>query len=407
MDLWVNGSIIFFSLLALAAGPCGVVGTAGCLAYLFRIRRPACPSPSLRGHIYFRYVTRGDFPNLVRHNVAGVPRLLEGLLTPDRYTVEVVTQKPVGAAAVEMVVPQDYRTPHGSLFKARNLHYALMHSRARNGDWIVHLDEETVMNREGVEALLQYMAEAEREGALEDWMAQGNIVFGAGQGRVAFVKAMDSIRVTWNLTARLAAETLHVFFVVKGSFLVAAQETERKLGWDFPPELCVNEDDTAVLRYPGNLKGRWIEGTFYETSPETLLDLLKQRRRWYHGHRKFLSSRHLNLSQKFQVMVMFLNDWAVFPVWAALISFSLGIPLDPLAVRMAGWVAGLQAVCYGIGAGVNFPGSVGKRLTLASLGFILSPVFLSLQFCSWFWAMATTPQVKFDPFNKERMDKAE
>ena len=44
-----------------------------------------------------------------------------------------------------------YRSPNGSMHKARNLQYALSAVPLEDNEWIVHLDEETVLTLNSVE----------------------------------------------------------------------------------------------------------------------------------------------------------------------------------------------------------------------------------------------------------------
>jgi egghead protein (zeste-white 4 protein) len=79
--------------------------------------------------ICFRVVTKGDFPELVRTNVQrNVNTCLDAGL--ENFMVEVVTDKSVNLAANdlqtrELVVPTDYKTKSGAMFKARALQYCL------------------------------------------------------------------------------------------------------------------------------------------------------------------------------------------------------------------------------------------------------------------------------------------
>ena len=78
--------------------------------------------------ICFRVVTRGDFPELVRNNVdRNINTCRDAGL--QNFLIEVVTDKSIslvsGEKRREVVVPADYVTKSGALFKARALQYCL------------------------------------------------------------------------------------------------------------------------------------------------------------------------------------------------------------------------------------------------------------------------------------------
>lgn len=73
-------------------------------------------------------VTKGDFPQLVRNNILKNKQTCEesGL---EHYTFEVVTDKSISLVTNEnvreLVVPGDYATKSGALYKSRALQYCL------------------------------------------------------------------------------------------------------------------------------------------------------------------------------------------------------------------------------------------------------------------------------------------
>lgn len=113
-------------------------------------------------HICFRVVTRGDFPDLVKFNVRRNRKTCDDARLTN-FAFEVVTDKAIpelgGIGVREIVVPSSYRTPHGSLFKARALQYCLEPevSTLTDQDWIVHLDEETVLTKRALGGILNFV----------------------------------------------------------------------------------------------------------------------------------------------------------------------------------------------------------------------------------------------------------
>lgn len=122
----------------------------------------------LKGHqslvpfICIRVVTRGDFPNLVERNVR---RNLNTCLDMglENFGIEVVTDKPIylpkDQRIREVVVPSDYQTKTGALFKARALQYCLEDgvNTLNYCDWIVHLDEETLLTENSIRGIINFV----------------------------------------------------------------------------------------------------------------------------------------------------------------------------------------------------------------------------------------------------------
>ncbi|KHJ77369.1 hypothetical protein OESDEN_23011 [Oesophagostomum dentatum] len=75
---------------------------------------------------------------------------------------QVVTDKaihlPPQPRVREVVVPTSYRTKSGAKFKARALQYCLEDdvNILQNNDWIVHLDEETLLTTNAVSSFLLF-----------------------------------------------------------------------------------------------------------------------------------------------------------------------------------------------------------------------------------------------------------
>ena len=103
--------------------------------------------------IVFRWVTRGTSPNLIRTNLAKNWRIIKKY---SNVKLEVVTDNEIGVDPVqcgipsqcfdEIVVPKTFETPNSTLFKARALYYASMHSQlATRGSYIFHCDEESTV----------------------------------------------------------------------------------------------------------------------------------------------------------------------------------------------------------------------------------------------------------------------
>lgn len=124
--------------------------------------------PSKVSLIAIRIVTRGNFPELVKANVK---RNIEICLNAglENFVVDVVTSKPINVPknlrVREIVVPDDYRTKSGALFKARSLQYCLEDciNDLKDNDFIVHLDEETLLTEDCVRGIVNFALDGKHQ----------------------------------------------------------------------------------------------------------------------------------------------------------------------------------------------------------------------------------------------------
>lgn len=126
-------------------------------------------SPLLAPFICIRVVTRGDYPDLVKKNVTRNLNLCldVGL---ENFIVEVVTDKKIPGLSEysrvrEVVVPPSYVTKSGALFKARALQYCLEQevNILADSDWIVHLDEETILTDNAIRGILNFVFDGKHQ----------------------------------------------------------------------------------------------------------------------------------------------------------------------------------------------------------------------------------------------------
>lgn len=179
-------------------------------------------SPLLAPLINLRIVTRGDYPELVRNNVVrNVRTMIDAGL--ENYMVEVVTDKSIGLAEGrrirEVVVPKHYKTSTGALFKARALHYCLEDgiNELSDNDWIVHLDEETLLTTNCVRGIVNFVLDGKHQ------FGQGLITYGNGKVVNWITTLADSVRVSDDMgKLRLQFRKFHrPLFSFKGSYVVS------------------------------------------------------------------------------------------------------------------------------------------------------------------------------------------
>lgn len=178
-------------------------------------------SPLLAPFICIRVVTRGDYPELVKDNVLrNMNKCLEAGL--ENFQIEVVSDKPIGLTSQrrlrEVVVPTSYKTSTGALFKARALQYCLENNvnELADNDWIVHLDEETLLTENSIRGILNFTLDGKHQ------FGQGVITY-ANEGVVNWITTLaDSFRVADDMgKLRLQFTMFHKpLFSWKGSFVV-------------------------------------------------------------------------------------------------------------------------------------------------------------------------------------------
>lgn len=249
-------------------------------------QRPKLQRSTLLGpFLCFRVVTKGLYPELVNDNVEYNLKLCRNVGLHN-FIFEVVTDIPVNLKtnkqAREILVPKDYQTKSGSLYKARALQYALEPEVdiLSPGDWIVHLDEETLLTEEAVIGIVNFT------GAAEHSFGQGVITYGHGKIINWVTTLADSIRVGIDYGClRFSLGVLHKpIFSWKGSFIVADAEAEKKISFDHGPEASIAEDCFfACVAFSRGYSFGFVDGVMLEKSTFTLSDFMRQRRRWMQG----------------------------------------------------------------------------------------------------------------------------
>jgi egghead protein (zeste-white 4 protein) len=73
-------------------------------------------------------------------------------------------------------------------------------------------------------------------------------------------------------------------FGLHGSYIVARNDVEKSIGFDFGPQGSITEDAFwALVAMKRGYRCRWVEGYLEEQSTQSIGDFVRQRRRWYQG----------------------------------------------------------------------------------------------------------------------------
>jgi len=265
--------------------------------------------------ICFRIVTRGDYPELVRKNV-GHNMSLCNEIGLQNFIFEIVTDKtlnmPQERLIREIVVPADYRTKTGAKFKSRALQYCLEDHvyNLRDNDWIVHLDEETIMTKNSIHGISNFCEDGNHH------FGQGVICYGQAEIINVFTTLCDSFRVADDMgKLQFQLKVFHKpLFGWKGSYVVSKAGAERKVSFDHGLEGSIAEDCFfSMIAYRDGHSFDFIKGEMHEKSPFTFSDLLKQRRRWLHGITLTVNSKEIPWRCKF-FLASSLYAWYLIPI---------------------------------------------------------------------------------------------
>lgn len=285
-------------------------------------------SPLLAPFICIRVVTRGDFPDLVKRNVMrNMNTCLDTGL--ENFLIEVVTDKAVNLPKHrrirEIVVPKDYQTKSGALFKSRALQYCLEDSVnvLNPNDWIVHLDEETILTENSVRGITNFVLDGKYP------FGQGLITY-ANENVVNWLTTLaDSFRVADDMgKLRFQFKTFHKPpFSWKGSYVVTQLHAEKHVSFDNGVDGSVAEDCYFAMKaYSMGYSFDFIEGEMYEKSPFTLMDFLQQRKRWIQGILLVVHSREIPIKYKF-FLGLSVYSWVTMPLTSSNIFLAALTPL--------------------------------------------------------------------------------
>lgn len=345
----------FLSFLPLPLCICHAIGL---LRYnVFPDKPQLRGSPLLAPFLSIRVVTRGDYPDLVHRNVQrNMNTCIE--LGMDKFIIEVVTDKPLNlpknGRIRELIVPSSYRTKSGSMYKARALQYALEDdvNILNDEDWIVHLDEETILTENSVRGILNFMFESKHS------IGQGLITY-ANEEVINWVTTLaDSFRVGADLgLLRYCLKRFHkALFLFKGSFVVCQAGVERRVTFDNGMAGSIAEDTYfAMSAMAKGYSFDWIDGEMWEKSPFSFWDFLQQRKRWIQGIFLVVHDKKLPIRAR-ACLALALYSWLTLPLSTSNVYLSAlyPIPVGPTFDFLVCFVGAVNLYLYFIGAIKSF-----------------------------------------------------
>eukprot|EP00842_Homolaphlyctis_polyrhiza_P006716 jgi/Hompol1/7045/HPOL_001643-RA len=278
-ELWNYGC--FWKLVWLLPLPYTLICFAG-LALPFRTPKYLLRDPATArrvDNLYILTVTKGDNKDAVMRSW-NAHKHLEALDPCIR--VHVLTDEPHFIDGINcFTCPKSFRTQN-SKYKARALEWYRQTMCYTQHDWVLHLDEESVIDDESVLRVLDFVKYEHKY-----MWGQGVILYNQYKyWDNWFFTVADAIRVADDL-ARFQLQYTYMHrpvFGAHGSFLLMNGEVENAVTWDLG---SLTEDyQFATHAWEYGYKCGKVAGLVREQSPMDFIGFLKQRRRWYVGIRR-------------------------------------------------------------------------------------------------------------------------
>ncbi len=229
-----------------------------------------------------------------------------------------------------VTVPDLYRTPNGTRFKARATHYShelrIGEHENRDDAWVLHMDDDTGVGPDTALAMARFIEEQRHAGRDAKHMAQGILTY---------PREYAGNRLTWLADSARPAEDVARFSAwtgggtpragLHGELLLVRASIEATIGWDFGRR-SIAEDAEFALIFSARYEGRsaWFSGRSYGASPATLRDFFRQRERWCWGLSALVFNRSLQLRNRLLVGYSVMS-WVVGPIQNVGVVLLLGV----------------------------------------------------------------------------------
>ncbi|MDT7865128.1 MAG: glycosyltransferase family 2 protein [Thermoproteota archaeon] len=231
----------------------------------------------------------------------------------NKFKKEYETIKKINKEINLIIVPSNYQTKNNTKFKARALNYSCELRKqlglANKDVWIYFQDEETCVGEDTILGILEFIIDSEDK-------------YFVGNGIILYPLDFENTSIHAQEIIRTGSEDIRNLFWQKvkkiplfgyhGSHFLVRSDIEAEIGWDFG--ICRAEDwlfHIKVAEKYGNVVS-YMKGFAYEKSPYTLIDRLKQRRRWILGNFDIVKRKDVSL--KFKLSIYYSIFLLYFPI---------------------------------------------------------------------------------------------
>lgn len=259
--------------------------------------------------LIFQITSKGTNANAIKKSIKSIHDSCNGILKNYRIDVVVEPEASISGNANIITVPKEFKTENGTLHKARANQYALL-SRKGKGEntpyyWIYHMDEESVLTKQCLFGLLEFVIKSKKIGKL---IGQGEIIYPHYFGKNLLTSLCDGMRSALCLGMCRRFMNSESPFMFHGSHIIIRADIEDKVQWDFGTASLTEDILFCHKAYKifGAIFG-WCNGILEEQSPFSIKDFFKQRRRWFIGTCQCVKSPLLPIKSKIFLMYILLT----------------------------------------------------------------------------------------------------
>jgi len=264
-------------------------------------------------------------------------------------------------------------------------------------DYIVHLDEETILKPSCVAGVVELV---KRNAARSDArVGQGIILYGHEEIVNPLTTMADSIRVSDDYCRFRMYHTIgYPIQGMKGSYVVCRSDVECDVSFDVGAPHSITEDAAFALKaMQKGVKFDFCRGVMLEKSPFTFVDFIKQRRRWMQGLWLNTLQNDIRWNAKIVLFVMMLT-WTALPFIVLFNYLLLFIPAPPhtpyeIFNRTTCQAVTLFVYLFGAIHNFNIPKwgllYVARYIVFVSGTVLLIPVWNLLEACGVIYVLLT------------------
>jgi cellulose synthase/poly-beta-1,6-N-acetylglucosamine synthase-like glycosyltransferase len=270
--------------------------------------------------------------------------------------IEIEKKRKVGGVKY-LVVKKSFTTKNQVKYKARALEYARKFIKT---PYTLHLDEESVITKEAYQGINDFFNTNDK-----NTIGQGLILYSSDvnkyvnnlNNKLIPIELIDAVRSGDDLGRfKFQYSILHKpIFGMHGSFMLIPKSVSDSITWDLPSHSITEDAEFAILAYSKGYKFNWIKGHIQEQSPQTIKDLITQRKRWFTGLVTVVLNNNTPLKYKLSLLTM-ISLWSVswiIPIVTILSLILGGSYLPPILIILTSLITGITFSVYFVGLNAN------------------------------------------------------